>query len=376
MASDVNDSLVGRLSKLNAFVERSSEVVFDALRPYSVCVKFAFGRAFSFATLAAGQDPATAFFIVPALRAVTEDLILFRFLDKTGTPDERDMVIRNLMLVDVHEKLDHQSRFFDRFRPFQPVLSPPADSAQQIEDAKDELADYWRDHGWQGFAGNKAMPPIRELAEKSDPGLLEVVYDFVYRLASGEVHSTPRTLLRLGWGTSAKPGDTPMEAKFSTKNLARHHLEVAQIYSAYIVCLWFELFEDRLDTTEDEVAAVAGLRECLLSRGRWPEMVTHEEMNLSLPDAGTGRWPNMLITALYRAISSEGFVAGMDTILNSAQTGEGERASAAARRLGGGTGGDREGQDSVSPRQPGTSHANDVAANDAPGDEGRDGSNA
>ena len=188
------------------------------------------------------------------------------------------------------------------------------------------------------------MPPIRELAEKSDPGLLKVVYDFVYRLASGEVHSTPRTLLRLGWGTSAKPGDTPMEAKFSTKNLARYHLEVAQIYSAYIVCLWFELFEDRLDTTEDEVAAVAGLRECLLSRGRWPEMVTYEEMNLSLPDAGTGRWPNMLITALYRAISSEGFVAGMDTILNSAQTGEGERASAAARRLGGGTGGDREGQ--------------------------------
>ena len=71
MASDDNDSLVTRLSKLNGFVERSSDVVFDVLRPYSVCVKFAFGRAFGFATLAAGQDSATAFFIVPALRAVT-----------------------------------------------------------------------------------------------------------------------------------------------------------------------------------------------------------------------------------------------------------------------------------------------------------------
>ena len=340
MASHGNDNLKESLSKLNAFVERSSEVVFDPLHPYSVCMKFAFGRAFCFATLAAGHDAATAFFIVPALRAVTEDLILFRFLDKTGTPEERDMVIRNLNLVDVHEKLDHQSRFFSKFRPFQPVLPPLADSAQRIKDAKDELVDFWRDHGWRGFAANKAMPPIRELAEKSDPGLLEVVYDFIYRLASGEVHSTPRTLLRLGWGTSANPDYAPLEAKFSTENLAEYHQEVAQIYSAYIVCLWFELFEDRLGTTEDEMVAVAGLRECLLSRGRWPEMVTYEEMNLKVPDAGIGKWPNMLIIALYRVISGEGFVAGMKTILNPAQTSEGEKASAAARRLDGGTDGE------------------------------------
>ena len=165
---------------------------------------------------------------------------------------------------------------------------------------------------------------VRELAEKSDPGLLEVVYDFVYRLASGEVHSTPRTLLRLGWETSAKPGEAPMQAKFSTKNLARYHLEVAQIYSAYIVCLWFELFDDRFGATEDDVVAVARLRDYLLSKSRWPEIVTFEEMNVKLPDADTGKWPNMLIAALYGAISSEGFVAGMDTILNPGQTGEDE----------------------------------------------------
>ena len=71
------------------------------------------------------------------------------------------------------------------------------------------------------------------------------------------------------------------------------------------------------------MAAVAGLRECLLSRGRWPEMVTYEEMNLKVPDASTGEWPNMLIIALYRVISSEGFVAGMNTLLNPAQSSEG-----------------------------------------------------
>ena len=322
MTSD--DSLGARLSELNTLVERSSQVEFDVLPLYSICLKFAFGRAFSLATLAAGQDPATAFFVVPALRAVTEDLILFRFLDNNGTQEERDLVIRNLMLVDVCEKIHYQSRFFAKFRPFQPVLSSPVESERHVDDAKRELANYWRENGWPRFSGNRPTPPIRELAEKSDPGLLEVVYDFVYRLASGEVHSTPRTLLRLGWGTSAKPGEAPMQAKFSTKNLGRYHLEVAQIYSAYIVCLWFELFDDRFGATEDEVVAVARLRDYLLSKGRWPEIVTFEEMNVKLPDADTGKWPNTLIAALYRAISREGFVAGMDAILNPEQTGEDE----------------------------------------------------
>lgn len=115
-----------------------------------------------------------------------------------------------------------------------------------------------------------------------------------------------------------------MEAKFSTKYLAGYQLEVAQLYGAYVVCLWIELFGDRLDTTDDERASVVRLREYLLSKDRWPEMVTFEEMNVRLPDAETGRWPNMLIVALYRVISSEGFVAGMETILEPAQTGEEE----------------------------------------------------
>lgn len=206
MAGDSIDGLDTRLSALSTLVERNSEVVFDPLHPYSVCVKFAFCRAFDFATPAAGHDPETALFIVPALRAVTEDLILFRFLDKSGTEEERDIVIGSLMLVDVHEKIYYQSRFFGKFRPFQPILSSAAsDAAQQVQDAKNELADYWRANGWRGFSGSKAMPPIRELAQKSDPGLLEVVYDFIYRLASGEAHSTPRTLLRLGWGPWGSP---------------------------------------------------------------------------------------------------------------------------------------------------------------------------
>lgn len=327
MGSDGEDILGARLSALNGFFERISEVALGPDRPYSACVKFAFCRAHEFASIAAGQDPQTAFFIVPALRAVTEDLILFRFLEKTGTPEECDMVIRNLHLVDVLEKIDNQSRFFCRFRPFQPVLTLPSDSELQIKDAKGELAGYWRDHGWPGFTAKKAMPPVRELAEKSDPGLLEVVYDFIYRLASGEVHSTPRTLLRLGWGTSTKPDGEPTKGKFSTKNLAPYFLAVAQIYSTYIVCLWFELFSDQFGATEKELTTVSELREYLLSWHRWPEIVTYEEMNQELPDMGAWRLSTVVLTGLYRRISSDGFIAGMDTILGLARSDGEESAS-------------------------------------------------
>ena len=322
MTTDTHDTLATKLAKLNDLIERNTKVVFDPLHLYSICVKFALGRAFSFAELTSRQDPAAAFFIVPALRAVTEDLILFRFLHKAGTPDERDTVIRNLMLIDVHEKIDYQTRFFSKFRPFQPVLSPAIDSDREIAELKAPLADFWRGHGWPGFNIKTTMPPIRELAEKSDPGLLEVVYDFIYRLVSAEVHSTPRTLLRLGWGTSRAVGAAPLEAEFSTRHLGPHYLAIAQVYSTYILCLWFEFFEDQFDASEDDLLAISDLRDYLLSRARWPEMVTFEEMNVTVPESHATKWPNFLIAALYNVISQEGFVSAMDTILHASQSAE------------------------------------------------------
>ena len=260
------------------------------------------------------------FFLVPALRAITEDLILFRFLEKTGTPEERDSVINDLMQIDVLTKIDVQSRFFGKFRSFQPVLHSSPDSDCQIEEAKDRLAIYWRNHGWPRFTNrNMEMPPIRELAQKSDPGILEVVYDFIYRLASGEVHSSPRSLLRLGWGISQSSRENPMEATFSTEHLSIYYREVAQIYSTYIVCLWFELFDGKFGASERDEAAILELRECLLERNRWPEIVTFEEMNIKVPEPTHETFPNFLIFAMYNVINRDGFIAGMDTILKQEQ---------------------------------------------------------
>ena len=248
------ETLTEKLAVLRPVAERVSKVSFDPLRPFSACLSFSFGRAFEFANLASQQEPESAYFLIPALRAITEDVIFFCFLSKCSS-DDREVVVRNLMRLDVIDKLGYQQKFFHSFRPFQRVL--PAHQAQkdEIEGWKEELRDFWRRNGWPCFGKKNRrdlMPPIIQLAQKSTRGLLEVVYEFIYRLTSGEVHSSPRVLLRLGWGGSQTVGEFPSSATFSTKNLGPYHLSVIQIYGTYLLCLCFELFGPQIGVGPEE----------------------------------------------------------------------------------------------------------------------------
>ena len=280
-----SESLVEKLADLRPFAERVSTVRFDPLRPFSACLRFSFSKAFEFAELASQQEPENAYFLIPALRAITEDVIFFSFLTKCSS-DDREMVVKNLMLIDVADKLGYQQKFFHSFRPFQRVLSSDQSHKDEIETRKEELRDFWRRNGWPCFGKRNRkdyMPPIIQLAQKSPRGLLEIVYDFIYRLTSGEVHSSPRVLLRLGWGTSQASGEFPSSATFTTKNLGRYHLSVIQIYGTYLLCLCFELFGPQIGVGPEERTAVESVREHLLSILHWPEMVTFDEMNMPVP---------------------------------------------------------------------------------------------
>lgn len=313
-----SEKLADILASLRPLYERNATVNYDPLRPYSTWLKFTFCRAFSFVELASVQKPESAFFLVPALRAITEDLILLRFLSKVGSVDDRETVAIHLMAIDVGNKINDQRQFFQTFRPFQPSLNEGEDLEGKISEAKDELRDFWRSNGWPNFnmRGKKPpMPPMRELAEKSDPGMLEVVYDFVYRLASGEVHSSPLSLLRLGWGKTQSPKEIPAKATFDTKMLGPYFLAIIQIYGIFLLCLWLELFEDQLDVTREDITSASALRDYLLSIYRWPEMVTFEEMNVPVPNPRNQIWPNFFIRALYSMMMKEGFIAGAKEIL-------------------------------------------------------------
>lgn len=318
METENDDTLFQRLSKLDRFIEKNSEVHFEPLmNVFPVCVKFGLARAFAFAKFASQHNFETAFFIVPALRPITEDLIVFRFLEQTATAEERENLVQNLMVLDVQENLKHQSMFFRKFRPFQHVLSSFRDGDRQEKESKSQLTNFWRQNGWPNLGKNVKLPPIRQIALKSEPGILEVVYDFFYRLASGEVHSSPRTLLRLGWQITENPNEAVLKSGFSIKQLGNYYLALAQIYGSYLFCLWFEFFSAHYEVSEDDLKQISSVRAYLLEQVQWPEIVTFEEMNVPRPDSEATFWSRVLVSALYKKISEDGFVDGIRLILES-----------------------------------------------------------
>ena len=85
-------------------------------------------------------------------------------------------------------------------------------------------------------------------------------------------------------------------------------MAVVQVYGSYLLCLYVELFGQIIVVTEEEQGALANLREHLLWRFRWPEMVTHEEMNLPIPPRL--EVPTAFLDEMYTTIVTEGFIAG------------------------------------------------------------------
>ena len=314
-------TLAEKLEELQHLMDRIATIRFDPWRPYVACLRSSCCRAFEFVKLASQQEPDEAFFLTPALRPIAEDVIFFRFLSSCPEED-REMVVRHLITLDVGEKLAYQERFFHTFRPFQGVVPASILTKERNEELKGELCDFWRRNGWPNFRETTLIPPVREMAQKSDPGLLEIVYDFIYRLASGEVHSSPRGLLRLAWGEAQSSEEPPLESRFSTKNLGLYHLKASQIYGTYLLTLWFELFGEGLSLDDQERDALTNLRRHILQDLRWPEMVTFEEMNWPVPKPS-----GILVVAsatMHADIMEQGFLAGARRLRDLAEGNQGK----------------------------------------------------
>jgi len=268
-------------------------------------------KTFEFVDLTTRIDTEHAYFFVPALRSIVEDVILFGFLSE-HPQEERELVIANLMQLRVAERVKNQSEFFERFRQFQPVLPMYKVDEQSL---RDELQAFWNQNGWPKL--KREMPPVRQIAEKWNKGVLQVVYDFIYRVTSDSVHSNPRSLLRQGWGKEPPEDNRTLRSvRFSTTNMGVHHANTCQTYGTYMLCLFLELFDDELALiqNQEEQDASAELREFIWTISRWPEAVTFEEMNIEGPEYPTER--TIFAQAAYGTLMKiEGLIGGTNILM-------------------------------------------------------------
>ena len=303
------EKLEGKLDPLRNLAERTATV--NSIKdPFFNCLVSSFTRAFEFVDIASKQEPARAFFLVPALRAITEDIIYFCFL-LPFSDETRKKVVIDLQLLNLSKKIRQQNAFLETFRPFQPILSPINFDEEEI---RNRLRLFWRENGWPNL-NDREIPPIRQIAEKSDPELLQVVYDFIYRLTSSTVHFDPQILLRAGWG---KLPEGPMV--FSSSHMGSYYLAVNRVYGSYLLCLYFELFDQFLKLNPEERNAVVELRRYLMDIPRWPEMITFEEMGVPVHHSGKEllkRGKLGRITTIYLiekelrdTIAEKGFISG------------------------------------------------------------------
>lgn len=243
-------------------------------RFFSNCIRASFAICYEFNLHAWNEaNSDSAYFWLPALRGVCENLIVLNYIKGISALD-RENLVALLMSQEVQTRLTTQATFFKAARPFQPHLQPRL-SREEIAKLESKIHDIWKSNGWPNM-NRGSIPPTRQLAEKKGGLILEALYDYLYRLTSGTVHFNVSGLLRTGWGD--KPNCT-----FSASNFSGYYTAFGRVYGAYMLCCFFELFASFLRTNNEEKDLVRKIRKSILQLPRWPEMITFEEMNVEPP---------------------------------------------------------------------------------------------
>lgn len=244
---------------------------------YEACTRAAYTKSFEFALFAHDESQnESAFYWIPILRTVCEDLIILYHLSKFSVAD-REELMSKIQLHELHTRMSVQGKFFTRVRPQQRV----PDSDTDLADLENQIREVWRRNGWPNM-NRGVLPPTLQMAEKSGGDILGSLYDYLFRLTSSTVHFSVHGLLRTGWG------ELP-NVTFSPSNFSKYFSEFGRVYGVYMYCCYTELFGDMFELDEETKSRTDELRQSLLRTPRWPEMVTYEEIGMQPPEYTIGK---------------------------------------------------------------------------------------
>jgi len=234
---------------------------------FTICLKAALHKNLQYYLEAV---EGTTFFGTSGLRGVCEDFICLSFIYTSVEPIDRDPLAAALARKRTAKSLAAQVGFMRSARPWQPIAGSAGGIAALNEAGDEVLNKLKQKYGWK----QPRLPSI--WAQAKATGHVEL-YEYLYHGTSEWVHFNPRHLMRLGWGP------TPTEGFLSIDHQESYWRRFSEVYGFHLLQLFLAEFTDCLDIDARVATVVAQLADHYARELRWPELVTHEELNLEGP---------------------------------------------------------------------------------------------
>ena len=216
-------------------------------------------------------------FFMPMLRGICEDIIYHNYVFNVLHDDDKLNFISAYQIIDLEKSVASQEDFFTVIRPSQPIITksilhemviPPNLIANNI------MKDLKTKYGWK-----KNPPSVYQLAEI---GNISDIYKYLYAATSRLVHFNPQSLFQMIWGEFENSEKRKIKSmKISIENYKKYYNQFCIFYGYYLLKMFIEKLGEILKI--DTKAEMASLEE-YFKQSRWPEIITFEELNISLED--------------------------------------------------------------------------------------------
>jgi hypothetical protein len=232
------------------------------------------------------------FLFVSNLRGICEDLIVITYAVSLGHSDAKEL-FRKQIALNFAKCVLTQRMFFEANNPSQPIYGGLTDISEleaNVNAAQADLSAFWKTRGGR----KKNGPSVKDMSR--DVGL-ETTYSYIYFLSSNFVHFNVNALLRTGWGPPRGP------FTYSTSTMSKYYEDLSILYGTMLFIGFYNAFSPLFfDNNLD--AEISALIDYVADFGRWPEIVTFEELNQKLPSP--------IIHAIYMTRAKEN--AGSETL--------------------------------------------------------------
>lgn len=273
--------------EIDSLIDRTEIGLQNRFKPL---VKAAFVKSLEFNLLvnSSSDRKTSAFFFMPSLRGMCEDLITLAYIQKKFLDEDAKLMANALSDLNLVEHLEKQTNFFRLERPTQPTvtLSSKVQKAMR-ENAEKVLAELRVKASW---GNDKLIPSVSHMA--TECGMIKL-YEFVYHATSDLVHFSPHSLLRMGWGDLDKENFS-----YSTNNFNRYYLAFCQFYGTFLFIQFWRQFAKVLSFKNQIKPLVKRLDAAIQEEDRWPEIVSFEEMNKIPPNFSLARFQGKILATM------------------------------------------------------------------------------